>query len=528
MHSERFFYIKSDLVCYYAKNKYPNIENETICTTIFLEQGVILLSEIEIIHLRNKLMLKIYFILVGIDVAANIIWKSDIRLILFVGGIGIFVGLILWYLIRQERFIIPTMYSFITLAVFIVATVNFMMIDMFNLFLFWLAPVLSVMYQYWRNTLYATVISASSFVFFLSEYNVKIITTYVSGDEWLYASVFAIFCFAAITQGQFSEKMRLDVLQKQVLAVENEKLIKETLDKMRETVIYVDEFSDTLNENITLVEQTSSGVSVASHQMKQAFAEQSETIYNVSHQVGDVRREIEEINDYSLDMKNKALQSAEITSQSQTKIKELSTTLSELKSAFKGNIMASENLTKKAEAISSIILSMEEIASQTNLLSLNASIEAARAGEAGKGFAVVANEVKKLAEMSRVSSQQVSEILNEIRQETENNKYSLITSQKAIRKNEETSADVEEAFKNISKNNHETSSRIDEVTSKIDLLNGSFREIDQNILSISSVSEENTASIQDLNNSFHAMNKNIGVISSEFDDLNQLIESMKK
>lgn len=486
------------------------------------------MSEIDIIHLRNKLMLKVYFILIGIDLIANIVWKSDIRLILFVGITGSVVGLILWYFIRRKIFIIQTMYAYMTLTVVVICVANFLMVDMFNLFMFWLSPVLSVMYQYWKNTLYATIISASGFVFFLAEYNVQIINGYEPGDEWLYASVFAIFCYAAITQGQFSEKMRLDVLEKQKLAVKNEELIKDTLDKMRETVLYVDEFSDTLNENITLVEQTSAGVSAASHQMKQAFDEQSYTIQHVSQQVGEVRREIEEINNYSLDMKNKALQSTEITNESQLRIKELSSTLAELKAAFKGNISASENLTKKAEAIGSIISSMEEIASQTNLLSLNASIEAARAGEAGKGFAVVANEVKKLAEKSRVSSQQVSEILNEIRQETENNKYSLITSQKAIRKNEETSVDVEEAFKGIAKNNNETSLRIDEVTTKIELLNGSFQEIDQNILNISTVSEENTASIQDLNESFHTMNEKISTISSEFDDLNQLIENMKE
>src|SRR5699024_3709229 len=75
---------------------------------------------------------------------------------------------------------------------------------------------------------------------------------------------------------------------------------------------------------------------------------------------------------------------------------------------------AVENLILRTENIAKSLQSITEISDQTNLLALNASIEAARVGAQGKGFAVVAEEVRKLAEQSSVSVQDISKLLEQI------------------------------------------------------------------------------------------------------------------
>jgi methyl-accepting chemotaxis protein len=136
-----------------------------------------------------------------------------------------------------------------------------------------------------------------------------------------------------------------------------------------------------------------------------------------------------------------------------------------------------QEIARESEGLLEINAVMENIASQTNLLSMNAAIEAAHAGEAGKGFAVVAGEIRKLAESSSAQSKTISSVLKKIKvsidkitQSTDN----VIKKFEAIDLDVKTVADQEDSIRNAMEEQNEGSKQVLEAVGQ---LNGITQQV---------------------------------------------------
>ena len=179
--------------------------------------------------------------------------------------------------------------------------------------------------------------------------------------------------------------------------------------ELKSSLLYIlKRFNSTLTEISNLAEQVSSN---------------SSEVENASKSLADGATEqagvIEELNATIDTVVDLAANTAKETQSASARVKASANKANEEKEKMNDLLKEMEHITEISKEIGNIITDIEDIASQTNLLSLNASIEAARAGEAGRGFAVVAEQIRKLAEQSAQSAVDTRSLIEGSLQEIE-------------------------------------------------------------------------------------------------------------
>lgn len=281
-----------------------------------------------------------------------------------------------------------------------------------------------------------------------------------------------------------------------------------------------------LDEMAERVNVNASEIGKAVEDISQGAVSQAEEIENASGKIVDMGSMIEHIvggvdklNSTSVSMKKAGDDSAEIM---RDLVESTNKTTEAIHKIGEQIYATNESAQKIREAVDLI----SSIASQTSLLSLNASIEAARAGEFGKGFAVVASEIQKLADESSRSAQTITDIINSLLEESEltveimKEVGTIIAEQR--KKIEDTQSHFTDVTEGINSSREDTT-MIEERTHVCD---ESRKTVVDVIANLSAISQENAASAQETTASMEELSATINLLAEAANALKGLSDQM--
>lgn len=375
---------------------------------------------------------------------------------------------------------------------------------------------------------------------FMGLINVAVIGTYVATPELYLGDGSGLSNFLSVII-MFNGMMVLLMF----LTKWGKDLINQSLKISREATQALENLSNTVNEvemgttvlsdssmamsnNALATLESSRQVATAMQEISVGVQEQAGSVSEINHQVDAISTDVGKAHDISalLTSLNSNMMT-EVTS-GEEQIANMKSQMQIIDDAIEAAIITVKDLEDSMGDIQNFLEVITTISSQTNLLALNASIESARAGEAGKGFAVVADEIRKLAEQSAESVQDINQIVESVGKKTKDAVSTVNQGNEAVDVGSVIIERITTQYATIKESFVKNNEELDKEIKMIDQINDAFLIVHERIANIASISEQQSASTEEILATIENQESNIENLTISLKDIEELSEKLSK
>lgn len=293
--------------------------------------------------------------------------------------------------------------------------------------------------------------------------------------------------------------------------------------------------SDTMSANSYELNDTSSQTLAANNEISKAVEDVAEgstgmasSISKINENLEEMSRETKDINESVDEIRNQTAAVQDSSKIMNDKIKSMQDSSHKMDDGISAISKRIETVNTTVDKVSNIVSVIEEISSETNLLSLNASIEAARAGDAGKGFAVVAQEIRVLSDNTNTELENIKQIISSLVEEC---RYCVQASGTIVEDNakqkEEIKAVLDE-FGALDEQIQKTAEKADEIEELVTAMIELNDDITKSSHSLTDVSAANAAATEEMNANIEELNAMMNGVAEMAGHMNDESDGLKE
>lgn len=293
--------------------------------------------------------------------------------------------------------------------------------------------------------------------------------------------------------------------------------------------------SDTMSANSYELNDTSSQTLAANNEISKAVEDVAEgstgmaaSISKINENLLEMSNETKDINESVNEIRNQTVAVQDSSKIMNDKIKSMQNSSQKMDEGISAISKRIETVNTTVDKVSNIVSVIEEISSETNLLSLNASIEAARAGDAGKGFAVVAQEIRVLSDNTNTELENIKQIISSLVEEC---RYCVQASGTIVEDNakqkEEIKAVLDE-FSALDEQIQKTAEKADKIEELVTAMIELNDDITKSSNSLTDVSAANAAATEEMNANIEELNAMMNGVSEMAGNMNDESDGLKE